>query len=189
MKRTLAALALASLTGGAQAGTVTAAYTDFDPGRTCKVLDKAADGEGTWVDMECAGYGGYKVFLFEDDLRQSIAYGPNVPEPAWESFGAFNHAGPKIEWRLDDGVPFAAIHRWRVSDADGKPDIEVLVVEKVGRTDAPGGCAVALVRASGNPRANDQAREAADATARTFGCGAEQAARIGDVPDFGREKR
>lgn len=182
------ALALGVATA-AQAGAITSEYTDIDLDKTCKVLAKAEEGEGDWVDMECAGYKDYKVHVLEDDLRQSINYGPKIDEPAWESFGAFNHAAGKIEWRLDDGVPFATIHRWSVSDAEGKPEIQVLVVEKVGQTDALGGCAVALVRASGNPQANEQARKIADEKARAFDCGKQDAERLGTVPDFGREMR
>lgn len=188
MRPILLGLTFALMAGAAQAGTITSAYTDIDLEKTCKTIGKAAEGEGTWVDMECAGYQDHKVYVFEDDLRQSINYGPKENEPAWESFSAFNHTGGKIEWRLDDGAPFAAIHRWFVANSEGRPEIQVLIVEKVGQPDAPGGCAVALVRADGNPQANDQAHKIADEKARAFKCG-DQAERIGDVPDFGRELR
>lgn len=186
MRQLAFGLVLAMAASGASAG-VTSEYTDIDPDKTCEVVDKAAEGEGAWVNLECSGFGAYKVYLFEDDLRQSINYGPVDENPAWESFSAFNRTHSKIEWRLEDGVPFATIHRWFVASGDNQPELQILVVEKTGQPDSPGGCAVALIRASGNPKANEQAREIADARARTFNCG-DRAERIGTVPDFGREK-
>jgi len=181
------ALVASLVVTGAQAAGMTSAYTDLDLEKSCKTLAKAEEGEGSWVSLDCPGYGSYRVRVMEDDLRQSVSYGPELDQPAWESFGAFNHAGPKIEWRLSGTTPFAAIHRWFVSGGDGKPDTEVLVVEKVGQPSAAGGCAVALVRASGVPEANELARKAADDEARAFTCGKDQPRRIGKVPDFGRE--
>lgn len=187
MKPLLAALFAMLLPATLHASEITSAYTNLDIDKGCKTLDKAEEGEGSWINLDCPGYRDYRVFVFEDDLRQSISYGPDIEQSAWESFGAFNHAGPKIEWRLEDGRPFAAIHRWFVAAADGKQETQVLVVEKVGQPDAPGGCATALVLASGNAGANDQARKAADEKARGFTCGKDTAERIGKIPDFGRE--
>jgi 1,4-dihydroxy-2-naphthoyl-CoA synthase len=109
----------------------------------------------------------------------------------WESFTAFNASTGKVEWRIEtDGdvaVPFAAIHRRSVSNADN-PDksTEVLLVSKVAQPEAREGCTVGVVLATGNPQANDQARRIADEKARAFQCGKDQRVTIGAVPAFGR---
>lgn len=178
----------------AAAGEISSAYTDLDPAKDCTTVAAAEDGEGDWANLVCAGYRGYPVLLYSADLRESVFYGfPPAGDlaPAWESFGAFNSVGTKIEWRIEtEGAiahPFAAIHRWRVSDGE-HPDrqTEVLVIEKVGQLHLREGCAVGLVRATGNPEANKQARRIADENARNFTCGSDRI-EIGEpMPDFSR---
>ena len=176
----------------AAAARISSAYTDLDVGKVCTKYAAPKPGEeGDWANFVCAGYKGYPVFLFYGDLRESLFYGfpPTVdPAPRWESFSGFNRSGPRIEWRLetngDTTIPFATIHRWFVSDSeDATRETEVLVVEKVGQPDKREGCAVGYVVATGNPRANEQARKIADQNARTFRCGTSQPAEIsGGVP-------
>jgi hypothetical protein len=197
MTRTgIAAFVLAGFCGVSAAGEISSAYTDIDLDRDCSTFASAAEGEREWANRVCDGWRGYPVLIYSGDLRESVFYGfPPAGDlaPAWESFSAFNSAGPKIEWRIEtDGsrsVPFAAIHRWFVSaDPDG-PDrrTEVLVVEKVGQIHERDGCAVGLVLASGNPGANEQARKIADGRARNFDCGTDPRVVVGGpVPDFSR---
>lgn len=49
----------------------------------------------------------------------AIADGPGMP-----TFGAFNHAGPTVEWRMAQvggrPVPVAAIQHSHLADADGR---------------------------------------------------------------------
>ena len=85
-------------------------------------------------------------------------------------------------------MPFAAIHRWSVSEGEDRK-IEVLVVEKVGQIGLREGCAVGLVMATGNQKANEAARRIADERARDFACGVDQRAVVGGpMPDFSRSE-
>ena len=74
--------------------------------------------------------------------------------------------------------------RWFVSDPeDDTKKTEVLVVEKVGQLGERDGCAVGLVVATDNPKANETARRIADESVRDFACGADERVLVsGDVP-------
>ena len=196
MTRTaIAAFMLAGLCHASAAGEVTSEYSDLDPQKGCAVFAAAAAGEGDWANMTCSGWRGYPVLIYSGDLRESVFYGfpPDGDlAPAWESFSAFNSAGPKVEWRIETengkAAPFAAIHRWSVSEGEGRK-IEVLVVEKVGQIGQREGCAVGLVMATGNPKANEAARKIADERARDVACGVDQRVVVGSpMPDFSRSE-
>jgi hypothetical protein len=191
----IAGLSAFSFAGAAAAEEITSVYTGLDTARDCTTFAASTD-EGDFANMACNGYGGYPVLVYSGDLRESIYYGfPKTGQaaPAWESFSAFNSAGPKVEWRVSkDGgrtIPFATIHRWFVSDDPDAPDrrTEVLVVEKVGQLDGEEGCAVGLVVASGNPGANETARRIADEQARDFACGDERVLVGEPMPSFERQ--
>jgi hypothetical protein len=195
MRKFLAMLAVTGFSSAAHAGEISSVYTDLVAEKDCVTYSAAEDGEGDWANLACAGYRGYPVLIAYDDVRESVFYGfPPTEDLPWESFSAFNSAGPKIEWRIetngDQGVPFATIHRWSVSDPED-PDkkIEVLVVSKVGQMAERDGCVVGLVVATGNPKANDTARKIADEQTKTFACGADERVQVsGDValPEFSR---
>ena len=195
MRKFLAMLAVTGFSSAAHAGEISSVYTDLVAEKDCVTYSAAEDGEGDWANLACAGYRGYPVLIAYDDVRESVFYGfPPTEDLPWESFSAFNSAGPKIEWRIetngDQSVPFATIHRWSVSDPED-PDkkIEVLVVSKVGQMAERDGCVVGLVVATGNPKANDTARNIADEQTRTFACGADERVQVsGDValPEFSR---
>lgn len=190
MRALLAALLLIGAPAMAGAEQIVSEYTDFDAERYCSTFAAAEEDEGDWANMVCAGYRGYPVIVYYDDARESVFYGfpPDGDlAPAWESFVGFNHAGPKVEWRIarEEGreAVFATIHRWFVSDpADDRRNIEVLVVEKVGQIHGREGCAVGYVVATGNPDANEKARRIADTQARDFVCGDQPVIDAGSVP-------
>ena len=193
MRALLFPLALAGLCQTAHAGDVSSAYTDLDWKKDCVTYAQAAEGDGDWASLACSGYRGYPVLVGYDDARESVYYGfPSDDMTAvWESFSGFNSSGAKVEWRIettgDVAVPFAVIHRRSVSNPeDEKKPIEVLVVAKVAQPEQHEGCTVGLVLATGNPQANDQARKLADEKAKSFACGKDKRAVIGNVPDFGR---
>jgi hypothetical protein len=84
-----------------------------------------------------------------------------------------------VEWRLEDGRPFATILRWNVMTAGDsakatgpiKPSGQVLVVTQLG----PGGtCQIGYVDTRSNANANEIARQIADDKARSFRCGEDQ---------------
>lgn len=196
MRKFLAVLAVTGLGSVAHAGEISSTYTDLIAENDCVTYAAAEQGEGDWAKMVCSGYRGYPVLLTYDDARESIFYGfPPGGDlaPAWESFAAFNSAGPKIEWRLetngDRSIPFATIHRWSVSNPDPDKKIEVLIVSKVAQMAERDSCVIGLVVASGNPKANDTARQIADEQARNFACGADERVQVSDdiaLPEFSR---
>ncbi len=148
-------------------------YTDFDVEKGCVQVESNEVG-GTW---NCPGYGGYPVILSESDLRESVFYGhagPFYAKTPWQSFGPFNNAAGRIEWRLDKagGVPFAAIQRWFTDTGDGGPKGQVLVVSKVGQPGIGEACVAGYVDALANKDANAIAQKVADETVRGFTCGA-----------------
>lgn len=193
MTRSAAILALTMIVTPAGAAEIASVYTDLDPGKTCITISKAEDGEGDWSTQVCAGFQGFPVIIDYDDGRETVFYGFSpTPDRQWESFGGFNAAGKKVEWRLlkdgDVTMPFATINRWSVSDPeDADKQIEVLVVSKVGQLKERQGCVVGLVRASGNPQANEMARKIADEQVREFSCGDERTVVGEQMPEFVRE--
>lgn len=150
------------------------AYTKLDFDTDCKPIAEDELG-GAWI---CAGYKEWQQNFAEGDLRQSVFYGelgPWFEKGAFESFSQFNHAGDTIEWRLHGGVPYATIRRWFVQgsfDDSGNagPEVQVLVVSKVGQIGVGDACVVGYVEASANRNANVLARDVADTEARKFVC-------------------
>lgn len=192
MNRMLLAAVLAGVAHAASAQDVSSVYTDSDAEKTCITVDKAAEGDGDWVRQICSGFMGYPVIVDYGDARESVFYGfpPQGDDTLpWESFVSFNTSGKKVEWRVrkdgDKTVAFATINRWSVSDPEN-PDkqIEVLVVERVAQLGDRAGCAVGIVRATGDPAANEKARKIADEQAPDFACGDERTLVGEPMPTF-----
>jgi hypothetical protein len=168
MKRFVALLLLGALP--ASAGEITSVYSDVDLPK-CKAMlieqpEAGVDG-GEWL---CDGVGNNKVQIWEGDLRNFVGFGEAPPAQcaSMQTFFAFNTLGPKVEWRLDDGKPYATILRWMTNRGDETPDAKQdwLVVSKVNGRD---GCHVAYIGAE-MPDANALARKAADELAKNFDC-------------------
>ena len=155
---------------------IDSAYTSLDSEKDCRLIDEAKEDEGgDWAELLCTGYGDYPVYISYGDARDSVFFGypPDGKPDSWESFGGFNAAGKTVEWRLEDGAPFATILRWSVNTITSGGEnrsIEVLVVEKVAQPDSHESCVVGYVVAPGNPGHNEQARALADEYARSFTC-------------------
>lgn len=146
-------------------------YSKLDLDGSCKPYELYEQG-GSFT---CPGYAGYGVLFTEGDLRQSVFYGfvgEWFQEGAFESFSGFNYASGTIEWRLQGGVPYAAIMRWFISsgEGDGSSEGQVLVVSKVAQPGIGDGCVVGYVDALENKNANEMARDIADELARDFMC-------------------
>lgn len=195
MMRSILALVVALVSVPAAGAEITSVYTDLDPDKTCITVDKAEEGDGDWATLACSGFMGFPIVIDYGDARETVYYGfTQPPGDHWESFSGFNAAGKKVEWRLlKDGdltKPFATINRWSVSDPED-PDqhIEVLVVSKVGQLKERQGCVVGLVRASGNPEANEMARRIADEQAQDFSCGDERTLVGEPMPEFSRQSQ
>ncbi len=192
MKRVVLALlcAVAMSASPARAAEITSAYTDFPADIVCAQLSAYEAG----ASFSCPGYMGYGVVFSEGDLRQSIFYGyvgSWYAEGAWESFGPFNSAGTKIEWRLHDGVPKATILRWIIENSNpqtGEIDParrgEILVVSRVAQPGEGEACVIGYVDARANTNANDLARDLADTQFESFRCRVDEPVYHGEQGPF-----
>ena len=136
----------------------------------------------------CRGVAGFKIYIDEEDLRETLTVGKTPRQAAREPaatarFSAFNGYEEKIEWRLGRSrEPYALIAGWYFSDnenldATGRPkDERFLVVMRL----PPGPvCKVAYVDRDANDDATALARKAADQGARKFNCGSDTPVMIG----------
>lgn len=181
-------ISLSPVTAGAQK--IDSAYSKLDFDNGCKWANPAsAEEPAMGVSAICSGFKDYPVYFAEDDVRQLVSYG-HVEDPELFSggFGEFNYVNETIEWRLSNGEPFAAIHRWFIENMDpetGSPSEaakgQVLVVSTVAKSTMPAdrrkSCVVGYVDALANKNANVLARNVADTMAVNFTCGV-------DLPKF-----
>ena len=154
----LAALAAAP----AWAQPASSVYTELRLDR-CRTLEVVEEGES--VRRRCPGLGAIALFVNAGDGRFDVDAG--IDNGEWESLGAFNEVGPRIEWRLAGRRPFAIIYRLRLTSPE-QPAGSALIVETIGRPGAPG-CQIATVGGA-SPPANARARAIADRQARGFRC-------------------
>lgn len=161
--RLLAALTVAASALPAGAAPQSA-YTDLalDGCTTVEMFE-----EGVGARLRCAGYKGIAVSVLEGDLRFYVSYGADAEKQcaAQQTFGPFNTLGPRIEWRLEAGRPFATILRWYLDKEEGGRESWLVVT----RLDGNGICHVAYIEGA-LADANERARAAADARARRFDC-------------------
>lgn len=150
------------------------AYTKLDLDNECVFHSEYEAGASAY----CSGYKGFPVHFAEGDLRQMVRFGhvANL-DGQWESFGQFNAVGDTIEWRLENGKPFATILRWFIENTDNDGNVsdqtrgQVLVISTVATHQNPRSCVVAYVDARANSNANFLARQLADQMAPSFICG------------------
>lgn len=154
--------------------------------KQCRIIGAAKGGDDSSVRV-CPGKTGWQVLVSQDDLRETVSVGRNRiladKEPAAQTrFEPFSFAGNKVEWRLQNGRPFAIIQRWQLDDnadmdKNGRPKPKAMLV--VTRLPPGPVCHVAYVDVAANPNANDLARKAADELAHDFKCGTDAVATIG----------
>jgi hypothetical protein len=169
----------ATLVAAARAETFDSRYTSIAAKHCKKHVDFKIDDTEYAVSRVCAGAAGYKVYVDEEDLRETLTIGKTakqaMSEPAADDhFGAFNGFEDTIEWRSGkDRKPFAAIVGWYFADNEhletsGRPkSARLLVVLRL----PPGPvCSVAYIDRAANTNANTLARKAADEIARGFKC-------------------
>jgi hypothetical protein len=186
--RVLVAGVVAALASPAMAE-VASTYTKLGFELNCKwdSLDHLTQAEREELlgnSATCTGLPGYPVHYSEYDLRQFTAFG-EVPAEARTpaSFAQFNRTGDTVEWRMENGKPFATILRWFIENMNpttGMPDEantgQVLVISTVAQPGNPRSCPVGYVDARENKDANELARKVADEIARTFRCGVDNPA-------------
>ena len=139
------------------------AYTSLDLD-ACKVTASESE-EGQWAERTCPGYRGIPLFVDDGDGRFDIDAG--VRGEGFQTIGAFNNPPETIEWRLEDGAPFAIIYRLADATEQGQGRT-VLMVERIG-TEEQAGCTIGQVAGSAD-KANRRARELADTLAAGFDC-------------------
>lgn len=147
---------------------VESVYTDLASNK-CKTID--SNEEEGWITQMCDGIGGYKLEVFEADIRQSInVIAPNGKKSELDFQAnvaqSFSVLGEKAEWRVDkkDGktVPIALIVRFNASNPnDETKSTSYLVVSKINGNSA---CVTDVIKPSAN--ANEEARKAADNAAK-----------------------
>ena len=151
----------------ALAGGATSAYTSFDLEKTCRLIERDEE-TGSYASWSCPGHGDMGVRQSVSDDRGFVGFGPS-PESTCayrKTFTPFNTPLSPIEWRLRGGRAFAAIERWRVVTGDDGNSVTWLVVTKLDGNEA---CHIHYVAGS-FPKANEEARRAADSYAGGFDC-------------------
>lgn len=124
----------------------------------------------------CPGPAGYSAVFHDLGNMVAVELGPTKREKAISEDGLMwrgveKSLGDKVEWRLMNGKPYAAIVRIRRQDFDEKANIprtvEELLVIKVS---SQGACRVGAVDGK-RPDTNNVAREMADTQVAPFRCG------------------
>jgi hypothetical protein len=168
MKRLLFPIVLGLMPLSVAAGEITSLYSNLDL-KKCQRLALFED-EGEGGEWSCPGIADYNVRIWEGDLRSFAGFGKSAPSQcaSMQTFGAFNSLGPRVEWRMKDGKPFATILRWfTTQNTDGNPIKQNwLVVTKLGDKNA---CHIAYIDTK-YAEANEVARQRADEMAAGFDC-------------------
>lgn len=186
MKRLLIPIALAVFPLAAAAQENTSLYSELNL-KKCQQLALFED-EGEGGEWLCKGIADHDVRVWEGDLRTFVGFGKDAPAQcaAMQTFGAFNSLGPRVEWRMKAGRPFATILRWFTEQStEGAPIKQNwLVVTKLAGKDA---CHIAYIDTK-YTEANEVARLRADERAATFDCAKDMpeifSARGGSATDY-----
>jgi len=181
MKRILLALPFCAAVSAAHAQEPKSAFTNIDIRTECKHSEgKIEEWYGDW---RCKGYAGTPIWFGAGDQRMYVSFGKKAAdEPAaGETLGPMNdfYKGV-IEWRLEDGKPFATIMRWNYK-APEEIDKRTTSGRALVVTRLPPGamCHVGYVDARANPDANELARQIADKHAKSFVCGKDKPVILG----------
>lgn|SRR5215213_5329117 len=135
--------------------------------KQCRTLKSAEAGDDGF-EARCRGTAGYNLILSEGDLRQNLTViTPKGAEHSLELWSVvssgFSSVGPKVEWRLGGkGAPVALIIRYNANEDAEAPNklMSYLAVAKITATQI---CVTEKI--SPGPKANEDARRAADAAA------------------------
>jgi hypothetical protein len=152
-------LALLASATAAQQPRISSAYTKLDLD-ACSRLDKGDEPQS--AEWRCSGYAGLGLFVQNGDDRYDLDAGTQDEDALWSD--AFDYPGDTVEWRLNNGRPFAIIYRLRTADPERAAQ-SWLIVESVG-SGTRAGCRVAKISGS-TAKPNEQARKVADALLRT----------------------
>lgn len=143
-------------------------YTPIGEKHCRAIKSPKSEPEGGF-EARCRGTAGYSLLVSEGDLRQNIVVvTPKGVEQSLELWSVvssgFSTVGPKAEWRmaLQNGklVPVALIIRYNANEDAESPNklMSYLAVAKITPTEV-----CVTERISPGPKANEDARRAADA--------------------------
>ena len=178
-------IALTSLP--AWSGESTYSKMDFDKHCT---FEKPSDDEnaGPGSSAICQVGDAPAIYFDEGDLRQSVGFGA---KKQYRTFGQFNRMNNVIEWRSENGKPYAAIVRFFIENSNpdtGSPDKahlgQVLVIHRVAEHQSASTCIVGMVDARANKNANVLAKQVADDLAVSFQCNTERPQYHGNRGEF-----
>ncbi|MFC7702188.1 hypothetical protein ACFQX9_36650 [Bradyrhizobium sp. GCM10028915] len=164
----VAQLRLAALS---PAGPVTRVYTKIDDVRAdrygiCKVVQRSGTSDNPVLEERCPpGPDGWTVSMFSADAREYVHFGRTAKGGKTVSDaleGAFAEPNNVIEWRVLNGKPFAAIHRYFLDNR------QVLTIHRLQADKTS--CVAALVNVRKGVDANDQAIKIADRLGTEFQC-------------------
>lgn len=138
--------------------------------KQCKTI-KGPDPQTNDYEGRCRGVAGYTLVVTEGDLRQNVIVvtpkGAKHSLDLWDVIsGGFSSVGAKAEWRMvqKDGkpAPVALIIRYNANEDPESPNKQssYLAVTKITDTEI---CVTDKI--SPGPKANEEARVAADAAA------------------------
>ena len=150
----------------AEAQEVASVYTGLDD-KSCEKLEPDEE-NGVLYLGRCEGAGGYALHIIEGDLRQTVDVitpeGEVYELRLWEHFPGFTAVGPRAEWLLKEGEPFALIFRFNVNEDPSKSEkyTSYLMVVKISETLA---CVTEIIDPSKDQ--NEQARKAANRAPNT----------------------
>ena len=138
--------------------------------KQCKPI-KGPDPQTNDYEGHCRGVAGYTLIVTEGDLRQNVIVvtpkGAKHSLDLWDVIsGGFSSVGPRAEWRVvqADGkpAPVALIIRYNANEDPESPNKQssYLAVTKITATEI---CVTDKINPG--PKANEDARRAADAAA------------------------
>ena len=143
-------------------GIIRSEYTPLDS-ESCNEITEYNDETGDY-NQACPGYDNISVFIKNINGRQTLNFGGNVIESlSWE----FNRLGEKLEWRLRDDEPFAAIYRYYIDDVATDSGSSALAIVKI--SEDTGECIAGMVDGKLS-HANELARRFADEKIAEFDC-------------------
>jgi hypothetical protein len=167
-------------------GPVTRAYSHIDDVRTnksglCRTVSVSGHKEQPIVEERCpAGPNGWPVTMISADARVNVRFGRQAQSGATVEDalkGGFADPHSTIEWRLSNGKPFAAIHRYYFSGQ------QALTIHRLN--DDMTSCVAAVVSVEHGLDANAEAVRLADEIVPSFQCASDKMIVVGHIADPG----
>ncbi len=161
-----------------QGRSITSVFTEGS-GKHCKDLSGPDDGQNIdFAQWTCTGPMGKRIDYDHYDLRENVtiqsAKGKDHFQPPIANFNGLLNGG-RIEWRLRDGKPFAAIFDQEFQ-SEYPTQVGITVVTRVDDLES---CRIAYIDRS-LPDARQRALDAAD-NAAVFRCGVDAPMRVGHL--------